>query len=196
VAKQAGVIARSAAACTALVAGFVLVPASTAAAKPNPRHDADLAIAKGSVLVIADFPSGWRTQSASEKEADKAFAETSECKSYLRARKKARSNNAHADSPEFAQGDQMYVDSTVFVFADDQAATKAATQIFSGEGYKKCLGAALKKSVETRLKKRNLQFDEVKVDVGDLSTEQVGDATAAQQAVITVTQRAGSQITL
>jgi len=189
-------ISQTTAACLAVVVGFVLLPASAALAKPNPKHGADLAIAKGSVLVIADFPSGWRTQRASSKDLDQAYAETRQCKSFVKTRAKARSNNAHADAPEFAQGDQMYVDNTVFVFADDQAATKAAIQTFSSDDYKSCLTAALKKTIEARLNKRNVHFEDVKVDVGDLSADQVGDATAAQQAVVTVTQRNGLQTTL
>jgi hypothetical protein len=175
--------------CSLVFAFFTTFPGlwvSAASAKPNPKRQTDQAIAKGSVLVIGDFPSGWRTQRASNKAADEAQAQTPECKNYVRARKKARSN-PHVDAPEFAQGDQMYVDNTVLVFADEQAA-KTAAQTFTGNEYKTCLSKSTKKVVEARLNKRSVKFDDVKVDVGDLSADQAGDATTAQQAVVTVTQ--------
>jgi hypothetical protein len=179
--------------CSLVFTFFTAVPwlwVSAASAKPNPKRQADQAIAKGSVLVIGDFPSGWRTQRSSNKAGDEARAQTPECKDYVRAQKKARSN-PHVTAPGFAQGDSMYVDNSVFVFADEQAA-KTAAQTVTGNEFKACLSKSTKKVLEARLNKRGVKFDDVKVDVGDLSADQAGDATTAQQAVVTVTQGSSS----
>ena len=169
--------------CVGLSIGFVLSSVSAAAGKPS---QADSALAKASVLALADFPSGWRSQSSSSKEADRIRAQTPQCKGYEKSRKQVRQRNGHADSPEFAQGD-MYADSTVVVFADEQAATKAGA-LLGGSAFKSCASTSGKKIIESRLQQKNVHYDDVHVDVGDLSADQAGDATTAQQEVVTISQ--------
>ena len=181
------------AACIGLWIVLLCVPA-VASANPSANRQADKDIAKASLLVIGDFPSGWRTQDANLKEGERTRSETRECKDYNKVYKKVR-RTPHADSPDFAQGDQMFVDNTVVVFPNEQAASKAVTDALAGKTYESCISASTRKLVENRLHERNVQYDDVKVEVGDLSADQAGDATTAKSSVITITQGA-SQTTL
>jgi hypothetical protein len=186
--------ARLAQRTTAGAALFALLSlvASTAAAEPVQGTGQDAAIAKSSALAIGDFPTGWRARKdAGARERAEARAQIRKCKSFNALAKKLKRVPRVSDK-QFAEGDQTYASNSVFVLRDDESASRAFETLSAGD-FGTCQSKQAEKVAESQLKKSDAKFDEVKSDVGELSVEQAGDATAAFEAVITVTRGSSSE---
>lgn len=148
----------------------------TAAATETPAAGEDKQLAEESTLKAEDFPEGWTSEPADQDDTD------SGCPDWEEAKQNA---SARVDSDEFAKSDTTQVINTVYLYADDAAATEAFKAIGNSET-RECFAEALAKQLA----------GESGVEIGEIAdkeieAEDVGDELAAGR--LTIPIEAGGQ---
>lgn len=145
--------------------------AATETAPPAATSDpaADEQIARASTLKAEDFPAGWTSEPDDQGDTD------SGCEDWEAAK---RETSARYDADEFSKGDTTQVINTVYVYADEAAATGAFARMGTDET-RTCFGEELAKQLAA----------ETDIQLGDVTDEPievegVGDENAAGRLIL------------
>jgi hypothetical protein len=108
----------------------------------------DDALAEEAVLQLSDFPPGW-TEGEAPDEDDSDEDDTFDACPELQAESEEieEFETAEAESPQFSRGETTFVDSTVTVWEDEDAAERAFA-LFERDDVTDCLALAAKEGIE------------------------------------------------
>ncbi|MBO9522773.1 MAG: hypothetical protein J7518_14670 [Nocardioidaceae bacterium] len=136
---------------------------------------ADVAIAKGSLLVLADLPSGWEATTLGDEDEDKkARHHIATCMGVAYEDLYAKSSEATAHSKTFESEDDDEISNNVVV-TEDEARAKSIFALISSEKYRACalteVKAGIKKNIDDDVKLGTISLNEVSFDeYGDETT--------------------------
>jgi hypothetical protein len=179
-----------------LVVGVAAVPAGAASTSST---SSDRAIARAGVLVLTDFPSGWKQakrSDTSDAELDAKAAKIASCKPFM-AFSKANRGHPHTSSPDFSH-DQSTVTNAVSVYASGEQAT-AAMADFSDPGLPTCLDRLFTTVFRGELAKKKSvakQITGITTDIKPVEGVRIGDEAVVYQGTVTVTLKTGAPQTI
>lgn len=156
-------------------------------------RSADTKIAKSGVLVIDDFPSGFKAK-ARDTSSDKATAKIAktipECASY-RALQKLTDAQPQAKSQDFEDSSRQ-ISNEVDVFASAPAATKAMA-LFADPDGEACFDKLFQKVLTAQFAKSKTKVASVDVAITRQNVDAGGDESVVYEGSATVTLPGGSQ---
>jgi hypothetical protein len=155
----------------------------TSSPTANPSNAADQAIAEGSVLVLADFPSGWEAKAPDDDEDDAANHRIASCMG-VDYDELYGGRSGEADSKDFEISDDESLSNSVQISPDETRA-EHAFELASTDKFPECLLAETEKYI------KKAAADEEDMKVGKLSFNQLsfdkfGDKTIAYRLTVPI----------
>jgi hypothetical protein len=181
------------AAVVTLIVGVAAVPAVAASTS------SDRELARAGVLVLTDFPSGWKQSKrndTSDAALDAKAAKIASCKPFI-AFSKANRGNSHTSSPDFTH-DQSSVTNAVSVYPSAEKAT-AAMGDFSDPGLPACLDRLFTTVFRGELAKKKSvakQITAITTDIKPVEGVRIGDQAVVYQGTVVVTLKTGAPQTI
>jgi len=168
--------------------GLAVALSGLIATSASASGTSDREIAKAGVLTVDDMPAGYRQGSVPSMTAPR---NNRACRTYYPEYRKLR-RQTNARSPRFEQGNGQAVANIVYVWSDATGADEFMRIVSSSE-IAGCLKDILAPNVKSSLKKDNVSYDSLTVDVGAESSPSVGDEQVSYQAKITVRKGSSSE---